>query len=76
MADKKIVSLYKLRFFEDTSDEYLNTFYIVGGKLVQFKGHVTRGNLSLQLAMQLLPKKILQVAIRMSDVRNLFCDQQ
>ena len=58
MADKKIVSLYKLRFFENTSDEYLNTFYIVGGKLVQFKGHVTRGNLSLQLAMQLLPKKI------------------
>ena len=36
------------------------------------KGHVTRGNLSLQLAMQFLPKKILQVAVRMSDVRNLF----
>ena len=40
------------------------------------KGHVTRGNLSLQLAMKFLPKKILQVAVRMSDVRNLFCDLQ
>ena len=39
-------------------------------------GHVTRGNLSLQLAMQFLPKKILQVAVRMSNVRNLFCDLQ
>ena len=28
------------------------------------KGHVTRGNLSLQLAMQFLPKKILQVAVK------------
>ena len=36
------------------------------------KDHVTRDNLSLQLAMQFLPKKILQVAVRMSDVRNLF----
>ena len=40
------------------------------------KGHVTRGNLSLQLAMQFLPAKISQVAVRMSDVRNLFCDLQ
>ena len=40
------------------------------------KGHVTRGNLSLQLVMQFLPKKILQVAVRMSNVRNLFCDLQ
>ena len=40
------------------------------------KAIVTRGNLSLQLAMQFLPKKILQVAVRMSDVRNLFCDLQ
>ena len=39
-------------------------------------GHVTRGNLSLQLAMQFLPKKKLQVAVRMSDVRNVFCDLQ
>ena len=39
-------------------------------------GHVTRGNFSFQLAMQFLPKKILQVAVRMSDVRNLFCDLQ
>ena len=30
----------------------------------KYKGHVcTRGNLSLQLAMQFLPKKILQVAV-------------
>ena len=40
------------------------------------KGHITRGNLSLQLAMQFLPKKLLQVAVRMSDIRNLFCDLQ
>ena len=39
-------------------------------------GHVTRGNLSLQLAMQFVPKQISQVAVRMSDVRNLFCDLQ
>ena len=37
---------------------------------------MSRDNLSLQLAMQFLPKKILQVAVRMSDVRNLFCDLQ
>ena len=29
----------------------------------KYKGHVTRGNSSLQLAMQFLPKKILQVAV-------------
>ena len=41
-----------------------------------YKGHVTRGNLPLQLAIQFVPKKILQVAVRMSvacitDARGL-----
>ena len=44
--------------------------------MYQAKDHVTRDNLSLQLAMQFLPRQILHVAVKMSDVRNLFCDLQ
>ena len=53
---------------------YRISYKIMKNKLIEdnfkffAKGHVTRGNLSLQLAMQFVPKQISQVAVRMSDV--------